>query len=420
MKDRILESAGAPHELEALYRGNPAEFTRAFPDALKTNPESAILQAWGARLFFEERKAAGEEVSRWRGRDLWLTVVLSFAAGTLAKLPQWFTALNAERFYARNLCGIVAGALIAWFCAQRFSRKAVIPLALLLAALVDLNFLPGPGDPKSESVFLALLHAPFFFWSLVGVAFLGGAWRNLSGRMDFLRYNGELLVYTTVVLLGGMVLTGITVALFQLIDMKIEDWYMHYVVVYGAIASPVVATLLVEKVVGDRFKIAPLLAKVFTPLFLVTGVVYLAAMILKQKNLFTDREFLIAFNILLLVVLGLCVFSISERGAGESSGAMDWMNIGLVAVTLAIDAVALAAILFRVSSYGFSPNRLAVLGANLLVFVHLAGILHCYLGFVRKNRAFGDLGKWIAGYLPAYTIWSLVVTVGFPLAFRFR
>ena len=418
MKHRILEAAGSARELEALYRGSPAEFARVFPDALKEVPESAILLVWKERLFFEEGSAAGKSVARWQARDIWLTVLLSLIAGTLAKLPQWVPALNAERFYSRNLCGIVAGALIAWFCAQRLSRRGIIPLVLLAAALVDLNLLPD--NPKSESIVLALLHAPFFFWSLVGFAFLGGEWRNLPGRMDYLRYNGELLVYTTVVLLGGMVLTGITLALFGMIDVKIEDWYMNYVVVYGAIASPIVATFLVEKVGGDRFKIAPLLAKVFTPLFLVTGIAYLIAMILKQKNLFTDREFLLAFNVLLLVVLGLCVFSISERGSGESPGAMDWMNIGLVAVTLAIDAVALAAIMFRVSSYGFSPNRLAVLGANLLVFVHLAGILHCYLQFVRRNRSFGDLEKWITGYLPAYTAWSLVVMVGFPLAFRFR
>ena len=418
MKNRILEAVASPRELEGLYRGRPAEFVRAFPDALKEGPESSILLVWQERLFFEERSAASESFSRWRASDIWLTILLSLIAGTLAKLPQWVPALNAERFYARNFCGIVAGALIAWFCAQRLSRRAIIPPVLLAAALLDLNLLPG--NPKPESIVLALLHAPFFFWSLVAVAFLGGDWRNLPGRMNFLRYNGELLVYTTVVLLGGMVLTGITVALFQMIDVKIEDWYMKYVVVYGAVASPIVATFLVEKVIGDRFKIAPLLAKVFTPLFLVTGIAYLIAMVLKQKNLFTDREFLIAFNILLLVVLGLCVFSISERGSWPSSGAMDWMNIGLVAVTLAIDSVALAAILFRVTSYGFTPNRLAVLGANLLAFVHLAGILHHYLRFIRKKQGFGELEKWIAGYLPAYTIWSLVVMVGFPLAFRFQ
>ena len=418
MKDRILEAAGSALELERLYRGSPVEFTRVFPDALTEMPESAILLVWRERLFFGEGSATEEKVPRWRARDIWLTILISLVAGTLAKLPQWLPAVNAERFYTRNLCGIVAGALVVWFCAQWLSRRGIIPLVLLAAALVDLNLLPE--ESKSESVVLALLHAPFFFWSLVGLAFLGGAWRNLARRMDYLRYNGELLVYTTVVLLGGMVLTGITLALFGMIDVKIEDWYRNYVVVYGAIASPIVATLLVEKVVGDRFKIAPLLAKVFTPLFLVTGIAYLSAMILKQKNLFTDREFLLAFNVLLLLVLGLCVFSISERGSGESAGVMDWMNIGLVAVTLAIDAVALAAILFRVSSYGFSPNRLAVLGANLLVFVHLAGILHHYLRFVRKSQGFGDLEKWIAGYLPTYTAWSLVVMLGFPLAFRFR
>lgn len=417
MKDRILAATSSAHELEALYRSDRAGFERAFPDAFGAAPDSAILQAWRERLFFEERAEGGAKGSRLTSRDIWLAAAISLIAGTLAKLPQLLPSINAERFYPRNLAGIVAFALVAWFCVQRLSRRALVSFVFLAAALLYLNFLPD--NPKSGSVFLAFLHAPFFFWSLVGFAFLGGAWRNLPGRMDYLRYNGELLVYTTVVLLGGMVLTGITFALFEMIDVKIE-WYSKYVVVYGAIASPVVATMLVEKVVGDRFKIAPLLAKVFTPLFLVTGVAYLAAMALKHKSLFSDRDFLIAFNVLLLVVLGLCIFSISERGPGDSSGTMDWMNIGLVAVTLAIDAIALVAILSRVSTYGFSPNRIAVLGANLLVFVHLTGIFYHYIRFTVRKQSFKNLENWIAGYLPAYAAWSLAVMAGFPLAFRFR
>ena len=69
----------------------------------------------------------------------------------------------------------------------RFLPPRLIPLlalVLLAAALLDLNFLPD--SPKSESIYLALLHAPFFFWSLAGFEFLGGAWRNLPGRMDYL------------------------------------------------------------------------------------------------------------------------------------------------------------------------------------------------------------------------------------------
>ncbi len=264
------------------------------------------------------------------------------------------------------------------------------------------------------------MHMPFFLWSLLGTAFLGGAWRRLSGRMDYIRYNGELLIYSTIILIGGQVLTGLTFVLFNLIGVRIEEWYLKYVVVYGAVASPIVATLIVDRVVGGHFRITPLLAKVFTPLFLLTSVAYLLAMLFNHKSPFTDRDFLMAFNGLLLVVLGLCVFSISERGARESPGISDMMNIGLVSVTLAIDVIALAAILFRLTSYGFTPNRLAVLGANLLAFVHLAGIVYHYMRFVRRNSSFEALERWIVGYIPAYTIWSILVGIGFPLAFWFR
>jgi len=349
-----------------------------------------------------------------------LTVLVSLVAGTLVKLPQFLPVLDDERFYSRNLGGIVAGALIVYFCIQKLCRMKIwgAITAILFGAILYLNLLPDKSN--SQTIVLSCIHMPFFFWSVLGIAFLGGDWRNLPGRMDYVRYNGELLIYTTIVLIGGMVLTGLTFALFELIGVSIEEWYMNNVVIYGAIAAPIVATVLVERIVGDRFKIAPLLAKVFTPLFLLTVAAYLLAMAVNHKSPFTDRDFLIAFNGLLLVVLGLCVFSISERGPKESAGVVDIMNIGLVSVTLVIDIIALAAILFRLTSYGFTPNRLAVLGANLLAFCHLAGILHHYIRFVRRNGSLEGLEKWIVNYIPAYTTWSLLVAVGFPLAFWFR
>ncbi len=420
MKDRILHALDSPPELEALYRSNPERFSRTLLEALAASPDSMSLRVWRERLFYESPTAGLSSPARLKGREIWLIGALSLIAGTLARLPLLFPGLDGENFCARNLGGIIAGALIAYFCIQRQCRaRCVLIVASLLAGvLAYLNFLPGTSD--SATVILACIHAPFIFWSLLGVVFLGGAWRNLAGRMDYLRYNGELLIYTTIVLLGGMVLTGVTLALFGLIDVNITEWYMQNVVIYGAIASPIVATLLVDRVVGDRFKIAPLLARVFTPLFLVTVAFYLIAMILNHKSPFTDRDFLIAFNGLLLVVLGLCVFSISERDASVPVGVPDLMNICLVSITLLIDMIALAAILFRMSAEGLTPNRLAVLGANVLAFCHLAGILFLYLRFVRKSRGFDSLEKWIVGYIPIYTAWSVVVVLVFPLAFRFR
>lgn len=420
MKERILQAVDSPSELEALYRLDPRAFGRAFPEALAANPDALSLRIWKERLFFDPRSGGQSASSRLTGREIRLVAALALIAGTLAKLPLLFPGLDGEPFCARNLGGIVAGALIAYFCIQRRcpTRTVLIVAAAWAGVLAYLNFLPDM--PKSASVILACIHAPFFFWSLLGVVFLGGAWRNLAGRMDYLRYNGELLIHTTIILLGGMVLTGVTLALFGLIDVNITEWYMQNIVIYGAIASPIVATLLVDRVVGDRFKIAPLLAKVFTPLFLVTVAVYLVAMVLNHKSPFTDRDFLIAFNGLLLVVLGLCIFSVSERVPDVPPGMTDLMNIGLVGITLIIDVIALAAILFRMSSEGLTPNRLAVLGANVLAFCHLAGILYHYIRFTKNSRGFDSLEKWIVGYIPIYTAWSAFVVLIFPVAFRFR
>ena len=418
MKDHILSAIDSPRRLEVLYRGNAKAFKQALPDALATRPDSSILQAWNERLFFSDLD--DPKTARCQSLDIGWVLALSLIAGTLAKLPDFIFALNDERFYSRNVAGILAGALIAFFCILRpCPKKTVWTLAALgLGALLYLNLLPD--NFKSDTLVLACMHTPFFLWSLLGVAYLGGEWKNRPGRMDFIRYNGELLIYSTILLIGGMVLTGLTFALFNLIHLHIEEWYLKNVVVYGSVAAPIVATLIVERIVGDRFKIAPLLAKIFTPLFLLTTAAYLAAMGIQHKSPFTDRDFLIAFNGLLVVVLGLCVFSISERGAKKSPGIVDFMNMGLVSVTLLIDLVALSAILFRLSSYGFTPNRLAVLGGNLLAFCHLAGILYRYVRFARNQGPFESLENWIAGYIPAYTTWSLIVAIAFPAMFRFR
>lgn len=417
MKDRILQAADSPRDLEALYRSDPGEFVRGFSEAWMVRPDSQILSVWRERLFFGEPAA---KVPAWRAGDLWLTVALVFVAGTFAELPRFFPMWDQELFYSRNLAAIVAGALTVFFCIQRkCGRWVMASLAAAFAGVVVfLNILPC--DTNSQTGVLACLHAPVLFWSVLGAAFLGGAWRDVAGRMVYIRYNGELLIFTTIILAGGVVLTLLTLSLFQLIDVNINEWYGKYVVVYGSIGAPIVATLLIDRIIGERFKIAPLLAKVFTPLFLVTVVVYLAAMIAARKSPFTDRDFLIAFNVLLVVVLGLCVFSISERGREPTAGFADFMNAGLVAVTLLVDLIALAAILFRLSAFGFTPNRLVVLGANVLIFVHLAGILFHYVRFLARRDAVGTLESWIVRYLPAYAVWSGIVVVGFPLVFRFR
>lgn len=422
LREDIVRAIDSPRELEALYREKPREFGRVLPELLSSHPDSTTLHVWYQRLFFEEpakesaATASGGNTGNWRG--IALTVTLSLVAGTLVKIPELFRGIDDDWFYSRYVAIIIAMSLMAYFWGQRGCPARVVAstLGIALVSVVYLGLLPDRSG--SDTILLASLHMPFFFWSLLGVSFLAGQWRDYAGRMDYIRYNGELVIYTTIILIGGMVLTGITLALFELIDADdFLRWYIRNVVVYGAVASPIVATWLVVQVLGNRLKIAPLLARVFTPLFLITVIAYLVVMLLSQKSPYTDRDFLITFNGLLLLVLALSILSTSERELGRAGGFVDSLNIALVAVTLLIDVVALSAILFRLTSYGLTPNRIAVLGANLLAFGHLAGILYYYVQLIRRGGGSAPLEAWIVRYLPAYTVWSGVVAFGFPLVF---
>jgi hypothetical protein len=417
LSHQILQYADSPADLERLYRERPADFTAALPGACAAHPESLVLQAWQARLAAMPGSASGVQQAagaRWQARELWVVAGLTLVAGTAARLPQYLTLLDPEAYYVRNLGGIIAAVLIAHLCLLRASpvRVALTLLAGVAVAVFILHLLPI--DWANQGVVMAFLHLPVVLWLLVGVAYAGGDWRSSMQRLAFVRYNGELLIHVALIALGGMVLTALTLGLFDLLDVYLEDWYFETVIPYCAIGALLVGTLLIERIIGPRFKIAPLIARLFTPFFLVLVVAYLATMAVQGASPFHERDFLIAFNGLLLVVLGLSVLSIAERGPRAEAGMGDWINIALVAVTLIIDLVALSAIIYRLGSFGFTPNRIAVLGANLIIFGHLAGILWHYLRFARRPDTTRPLEQWIGSYLPVYGGWGLVVALGLP------
>ena len=120
---------------------------------------------------------------------------------------------------------------------------------------------------------------------------------------------------------------------------------------------------------------------------------------------------------LLVVVLGLLLYSISARDPHAAPGLFDWLQVVLVVSALAADAVALWAIGARIDEFGLSPNRVAALGENVLLLINLAGSAVLYLLFLTGRGSFQSLERWQTGYLPVYAAWAAVVVVVFPVVF---
>ena len=414
---QILDAREDPAELERLYRAEPHAFASALTAAAATDPAAIALRVWQVRLAIDAPAAGKVSDSQDGTADILLVAFLCLISGTMAKLPAFVGRYDDVEFYWRNCGFLVLPALAAYFLARNATatRKSATVAVLFAVAAFAANAYPAPEN--SQSITLALLHLPFLLWAVVGYAFTTTQWSDVGWRIDYLRLNGEAIIYTALVVITGMLTTAITMALFSVIKIDISDWFGAWAVVYGACAAPIVGMHLAVTRSRASVAIAPLLARIFSPLALLILVAYLAAMVLQGRSPYSEREFLIVFNAMLLGVLGIAVFCICERQPGRFS---DVVLCALLIVALIIDLVALSAIMYRLASFGFTPNRIATLVANLLVFVHLTGILVAFLPAARRRSEAGAAERWIARFLPAYAVWSAIVVFLFPLLFRFR
>lgn len=410
----IEKSITKPSQLEGLFRQDSIAFTKLFPAIFEKHQESPILQVWQERLFFKK-----QSVSSGTGASLVIASILTFVTGLLVKIPSYIELIDNEWFYSRYSVLLVLSALSVYFLKLRHAptQKTQISITLLATVFLTIGLLPFPE--KSDTFALACIHAPLIAWTILAFSFTKH-WKSPHSRIEFLRYNGELIVYTIIILIGGMVLTGITLALFSLIKLDISNWYMENIVIMGLVASPIIATYIIESGIGAKTSIASVIAKIFSPLFLVTVCAYLLAMVVAQKSPYTDRNFLITFNFLLILVLAISVFSIIEKKNVEKSKLIEITNIALIVVTILIDIVALSAISYRLLEFGLTPNRIVVLGANLLIFIHLCGLVKFYIKFALRNDSYEEIKKWTADFLPVYSCWSVIVVLVIPVIFGFK
>jgi hypothetical protein len=354
-------------------------------------------------------------------RDAIVAFCLAVAAAVAIKLPALFgVAMDGnEGFYLRNLSLFVLPLVTCYFAWKRGmrARTAGWLAAAFVAAGVFVNVYPFA--PEGNTEVLSGLHAPIALWIAVGVAYAGGRWGEVAGRMDFIRFSGELFIYYVLIALGGGVLMGFTFGIFEAIGIDIEPFFETWILPCGAMGGVLVASWLVETKQSVIENMAPVLARLFTPLFTIVLLVFLSVVLATGRPLDIEREVLIVFDLLLVVVLGLLLYALSARDPRAPAGVFDVVQVVLVVSALVADAVALWAIAARITEFGFTPNRVAALGMNVILLVNLAWSAVIYVRFLRGRGGFAHLERWQTTYLWVYAVWAAIVVTVFPPLFRY-
>jgi len=335
--------------------------------------------------------------------------VARLAAGSPDDEPTWF---------ARNLGLFVLPFLAAYFARQRHLNVqgwALTAAPFVLGAIV-INVYPWGADSDTEVI--AALALPVALWFVIAYPYMGGTIRSHERRMDFVRFTGEWFIYYVLIALGGGVLMGLTAGILGPAGVDV-DRVAEWVVPSGAAGAVVVAAWLVESKQRVVENMAPVLTMLFTPLFAVMLASATVVYAVTGLGGAFDRELLSVLDALLVVVLGLVLYGMSAREPSPSPGWMDRIQLVAVVCALVLDLMVLGAMIARIGDLGFTPNRTAALGLNLVLLVNLAGAAWLSARFLTGRTRFQRLERWQTEYLPVFAIWTAAFVVVLPPLFGF-
>jgi len=416
MKEKIKENINNPEVLEQLYREDRKFFESAFSEVFSETEKTDLLGYWKIRLTQEKISASTKRLNM---TEIFVMVFACFIAAFLIKIPDIFNLQFTDFiYYQKNGAIIVALGLAiytVWINTILEQKNIILILSAFLIPAVYINLLPY--HQGSDSVNLVYLHLPLLMWCIFGLIYIDFDLKDKYKRVEYIKYNGDLAILAAIILIAGGILTGITVGLFAAIGINIEKFYMENIVIIGLVSLPVVATFILKNFTTMTSKIALIVANIFSPLVLLTAIIYLIALTFSGKDPYSDREFLMLFNIMLVGVMAVIVFSISETAGAAKQKFSSIILFILTIVTVIIDLIALSAIFYRTFAFGITPNRLAVLGSNILLAVNLILIVIDLYKINFRQTSLDKVELTIAKYLPVYAIWILTVVFGFPLIF---
>lgn len=382
------------------------------------------LAAMASPLDSEMMPEGTDPVPSDAGARLWWHLPLALFLGLIAGVAtRLMLSDGGQPGWLRAICLIPLGILALYLAVTAPSRDrlglGVLGAGIAVSAAACVFY---PADWSGQTTLLTMLHLPVFALVLVGIAHLGVRWRTLSAWMDWVRACGEAVIYYVLIALGGGVVLALVTAIFGAIGVATTTAFnevIGWVFPVCAVGTLLVCGWLVQSRKSAIGTIAPVLSAIFTPVITIVLLSFLVVVAITSNPVDVDRDVLITFDGVLVLVEAIVLFTVSARPRAAGPRTLDWMQMVLIVSALIVDLLSLWAMWGRLAEYGASPNKLAALVLNILLFVHLTGALWGYGRIMRGARS-SALQQWQSAALPVFAAWAGVVALVFPLVFSFR
>jgi len=363
---------------------------------------------------------------KMKNKELSVIIALALFGGLLSKIPALFGYGDFGTYdilYLKNASLFAFTPVALYFLYKRAfpHRNTTIALAYfpLAALLVNLY----PYQEPYHTALLTIIHLPILSLLVLLPLYGGSGWKTPDTRLNFIRFLGDAFIYAVLIGMGGMVLIFLTLGTFDLIKVNASPFVLFWMGPFGLFGLFTVAAYLGNQKKSLIEGIVPVLARIFTPLFTLVLISLIIAFLTSPNQASDNRSMLIWFDIILAFVLALALYSMSASEHKKVTAAFslwDFMTLVLIICAVLVDLIALWGILTRLQTFGFSANRTAVLGENLLLLSNLVLLGIGYCRHMAKKQPFQRIVVLQMRFLPLYGIWAAVVVLIFPLLFGFR
>ncbi len=433
LHDNIAAAIGDPAGLERLYRtaqaeGNEAAFRDALREIAGARPGDVLLQAWVHRLDLpapeeqEERKS-----NRHWGASIGGSATLGFLSVLLAGdgPPVPFPEGGNDLFWV-SYGPLVALGLLAYLAWAEGSRERLVRYAVAAVAVVVAGLYAGLalGGRSDDTAVLGAVHLLLVSWAAVGTALCFGYRDPARQAYAYLVKSVEAVLTGGIFFGAGLLFVGLTYGIFQVLGIELPEEDLQRVAAWGVGAIPLLA-------IGSAYdaRVAPalqeanaglsrtlrILTRLILPLALGVLLVYVLWFIPAYFwKPFEEREVLIVYNLTIVAILVLLTIVVSGPVDAGTGSLFRYAVLALGALTLVLNAYALAAVLSRTFEAGLTPNRFAVIGWNATTLLILASVGMRL--WVHRGRPWMPVLRESMGRLAALAaVWAAVLLAVMPL-----
>jgi hypothetical protein len=392
-KETIRENANEPKALEDLYQSNKKSFSEIIKTMYEQEP-SLVIQYWYLRLFYKSSNKKKNVVKYV------FTALLAIFSWIPIRLM--FMEFFEDTSHLIKAIPIIFSITLSLFFLFGSIKIKNIALSILPNIFIYIYFTLLPESNDSQSLNNAFYFMFVLLWFFVLFAQSNYNFKKLD-YSGFLEKVGETIVWSTIFILGGAIIVGLSLALFSAIKIDAYQFYYKNIVTLGLTASPFVSLLVID---NNKVKLSVIIANIFLPLILVSLVAFGMLSIFTETKPYEDRDIFIVYNIMMVIVICVLIFTSIN---GINNKIISICSSVLPVVTIILDGITISAVIYRLNKYGMTANKITLLGTNLVMLGHLI-----YMVYLKTKHKI-ELNT---AYLPLYFIWAIFVVCVLPFIFR--